>query len=160
MDDIITAIEEILTAETGSGGDLEDFSITKEENEIPKDAVKVVVISPVDEEFIENVKASYEIVKGSLFLTVMVKVDKSVVNRYQAASKSARQEAAAVRKVVYASPTLVSTTFPNGLVCDDNYTRITRQLYGYGAEDGVWYAWARLSFSTKYIYRNGIITLQ
>ena len=166
MDAVLTALYEILTAATATSQELDGAVVTDEENEVPAvsdgaGGIKhPIVLSPIETEFLEQSVYNYEIAREYVFLTVMVRVDKQAANRYQAASRTARAWAKKVRKVIYAAPSLASTTYPSGLVRDDNDTRITRQAYGYRAEQDVWYALARLRLETVVIYRNGVPKLQ
>lgn len=168
MDAVLTALREILEAATATGQKLDGATVTDEENEIPvvyvndgTGAIKhVIVLSTIETEFLEQSRYNYEFAREYVFITLMVRVDKQATNRYQTASRAAREWGKKIRDVIYGNPTLVSASYPTGIVRDDNDTRITRQAYGYRAEQDVWFSLARLRLETRIIYRNGTPSLK
>jgi len=161
MEEVKSAIVELLTEEAGSGGDLDGYTILEDENDAyPKDSQDLVIVLPLVEKFIKNSNYDYELVEANLLIRVLRRVGKKDSDKFKAAAAITRAKSKLVRKKIYSNPALVTATYPNGLVYDKDCSKFIEDRPALMAEDDVWFTLNQLTFQTQIIYRNGVIALK
>ncbi len=166
MEELITALKEILEAEA-NGGELDGIVINDEENVLPEAVEKpnaqgqlpmMITISEVQETF-EVQESHYELAVGEVDLAIITPVMKKEQNKWRSAKNRLKPITKKLRKVIMSNQKLACNSYPNGIIYQPRNTKIESVVYGYSSIGSIWYCFARCRLKTKYLYRNYQISL-
>jgi hypothetical protein len=166
MEELITAVKEVLEAATAQGQDLEGTVINDQENIMPDDAetldsndrLPVMITISEKSEILHTFKENYDYRTGQLYLIVLAPVMKKEESCYRIAKQRCKQIVNKLAKVIINNRNLTCTSYPNGVSFDEEKTKITDITYGFTAS-GPWLVFARCVFETDYLYRNFQLSL-
>ncbi len=158
MNELIDTIHAILTAETGVGELLNGLNILRNENEGLLNPA--AVIRRDREETIEQTNR-YKAVTGHVRITVLSVIEKvnGDTSNWRTAESTAETWARKIEKIIMRNPNLTTVTYTNGFTAWEQETQVESKQYGFGVEQGSWWAYAELALRVNYIYRDGDIAV-
>jgi len=157
MTELIDTLQAILSAQTGSGLELEGLNIILHENAgLKSDGL---VIRREREDVISQAQ-KFKAVQGRVGLTVMMIIDKRSGSalEYQEKEDQAEVWARKVEKVIMANPGLaLDPEYSNGFTQRIELTEISSKEYGTVEDQAGWWIFCKMILNVQYFYRNGTI---
>lgn len=160
MNEFVSVIKEILTAETGAGELLEGLAIFEEDHEGLSSPC--CLIRPDIETTIAQ-QNRYKSVEGRALLFAMVQINKrdGGATEWRDARVAADGWARKIEKIILRNPKLISATYTSGFTNLDQKTQLVSKEYDFDVNGpATWWAFMRMIFKAEYIYKDGVITLE
>jgi len=159
MNEFVTAVYEILNAETGDGEELSGVTVLRNDHET---LTTLNVGVRRNREVTLEQAHQYKCVEGFLDLYVSVYVDKKSSSElaWYTAEVSAETYARKVEKVLMNNAALVSTSYPNGISYQPQDTHVSEKDYNYRNIQDARFVICKMTLRAVYIYRNGTLALE
>ncbi len=160
MNELITALDEILTAETGTGKLLEGVTVLCNEHEGMKSPC-VVLKRKGRETIQQNERYGAFIARADLVVLVQVSNRPGTSNVWRTAEEVADKKARLVEQVILRNPELVCTSYPSGITGYGEDTEIEKYEHVEGiVGNSTWYVGERLTLRVMVQFHDNMLTLK